>query len=405
MLKLAVAASVPLIAVSTRDVLNLPSVVEAHTGKLPTRIDPANTSQMASFTKMETKQKLLFMVPHPRIEYDYTDLYQQMLKVGGSLIAVNPKQVVEPMFNAGEVPIPQKLTIAFLKNIVDSDKRAGELAQVLGGCTIKETAELVRLTMARDSSLTPEGIMDTRRAIFQPGKGLTPIDTVQAYYAAPIDLQSWIEREKPFFLKSPDPRLTPRGLLFGGPPGTGKTAGAKWIASQLGVPLFRVDVAGSKGRFVGDSETAMATNLARVDMEEPCVALIDEVEKIFGHDHHDGGTTAGMLSQMLWWLAEHQSRVLTIMTTNNEKILPKELYREGRIDAVMQFLGVPKGVERRGFVENVLRTFPFYAKMKATEIGYTVNAIVQTVGEIDYVPQAKLTELVYRHLKTSKNPH
>ena len=47
---------------------------------------------------------------------------------------------------------------------------------------------------------------------------------------------------------------------------------------------------------------------------------------------------------MLWWLAEHKSRVLTIMTTNNDKILPKELYREGRIDEVMTFLGVPAGV-------------------------------------------------------------
>ena len=47
-----------------------------------------------------------------------------------------------------------------------------------------------------------------------------------------------------------------------------------------------------------------------------------------------------MMSQLLWWLAEHRSRVLAIMTTNNAKALPKELYREGRMDKVMVFEGL-----------------------------------------------------------------
>jgi len=399
MLKLSVAAGVPLIAITTRDTLNFPSVVEAHTAKTPTRIDPANTSQMAAFAKADSKQKLFWMVPNHRIEYDYVDLYKKMLDVGGSLIVANPKAVVEPMFNAGEVAVPQKLTIAFLKNIVSEEKRALDLARVLGGCTIKETAELVRLTMARDASLTPDGLMQTRRDVFQPGKGLAPIDTAQAYYGAPLPLQAWLEREKPFFLHSPDPRLMPRGLLFNGPPGTGKTSGAKWIAHQFGVPLFRVDVAGAKGRFVGDSETTLATNLSRVDQEEPCVALIDEVEKLFGHESHDSGTTAGMLSQMLWWLAEHKSRVLTVMTTNNDKILPKELYREGRIDEVMTFLGVPAGVERRGFVENVFMTFNPAKGWSKAQMQMAVSSVLKMAGEADHVPQARLTELAYRYLK------
>jgi ATP-dependent 26S proteasome regulatory subunit len=191
----------------------------------------------------------------------------------------------------------------------------------------------------------------------------------------------------------------PRGLLFNGPPGTGKTSGAKWVAHQLGVPLFRVDVAGAKGRFVGDSETTLALNLSRVDQEEPCVALIDEVEKLFGHDSHDSGTTAGMLSQMLWWLAEHKSRVLTIMTTNNDKILPKELYREGRIDEVMTFLGVQKGVERGKFVRQVLLTFNPAKGWSKAQMQMAVSSVLKMAGDADHVPQAKLTELAYRYLK------
>jgi SpoVK/Ycf46/Vps4 family AAA+-type ATPase len=54
-----------------------------------------------------------------------------------------------------------------------------------------------------------------------------------------------------------------------------------------------------------------------------------------------------VMGELLWWLQEHQSRVLTIMTTNNEKAIPPELYREGRIDAVVAFerMKDPKEIE------------------------------------------------------------
>ena len=93
--------------------------------------------------------------------------------------------------------------------------------------------------------------------------------------------------EKPFFLTGTDPRLIPRGLLFDGLPGTGKTAGAKWVAEQFGVPLYRVDIGGTKNKYVGQSEANMLMNLARIDGEEPAVALIDEVEKVFSTGIHD----------------------------------------------------------------------------------------------------------------------
>ena len=110
----------------------------------------------------------------------------------------------------------------------------------------------------------------------------------------------------------------------------------------MGVPLYRVDIGGTKNKYVGQSEANLLSNFSRIDAEEPAIALLDEVEKVFLTKEGDGGTTTSMLSQMLWWLAEHRSRVLTIMTTNNSKALPRELYREGRIDAVMLFEGLDK---------------------------------------------------------------
>ena len=123
------------------------------------------------------------------------------------------------------------------------------------------------------------------------------------------------------------------------------------------MPLYRVDIGGTKNKYVGQSEGNMLTNLSRLDHEEPCVALLDEVEKVFATSNNDSsGTTSTMLSQLLWWLAERRTRVLVIMTTNKASALPKELYREGRIDKVMVFNGLNHD-EAVPFVKSVFGTF------------------------------------------------
>ena len=63
--------------------------------------------------------------------------------------------------------------------MVENKKRAEELTRGLGGCTLKEVAELCRLTMARDNSLTVPGLMETRKSSFQGSRGLTQVDTKQ----------------------------------------------------------------------------------------------------------------------------------------------------------------------------------------------------------------------------------
>src|SRR5690606_6780594 len=58
------------------------------------------------------------------------------------------------------------------------------------------------------------------------------------------------ERENREELEKED--LTPtRSLLFVGPPGVGKTLSARWLASQLHVPLVTLDLAAVMSSFLG----------------------------------------------------------------------------------------------------------------------------------------------------------
>ncbi len=391
MLKIAVEAQLPLVAVFTRDILNLPEVLKELTGQTPVKWG----SQNASIEK-STLYYFVFPKGLPKNQVpDLDALYEKMVKKESTLLAVNPPVVTDAMFNGGEIPVPRQLMLKFMATVTDDTKKAEELLLGLGGVTIKEAAELARLTMARDKSLTAQGLMLTRKQFFQSQPGLNLVDPHQLFYAPDDKLAAWIKKEHTFFLHEKDDRLVPRGLLFDGPPGVGKTSGAKFIAEQWGVPLYRVDIGGTKNKWLGESEANWLANLSRLDNEEPCIALFDEIEKAFSvqHGHGDSGTTTTMLSQLLWWLAEHRSRVLTIMTTNDAKKLPRELYRERRIDKVMTFKGLMHD-EAKPFVEQLAKTFG-----KKIDKAVWGEAFEPMFTDNDPVSHAALTEAVYGWVK------
>lgn len=395
MLKLAITAQLPIVAVTSRDTLHLREVLQELTGRTPVAWQP----------NVEIAKKTLYTFIHhgKQVELPLVQLYDKMVARESTLVVVNPPMVKEPMFDAGELPVPKSILRRYMFEVVDDEHKAEELLRGLGGCTIKEAAELARLTMARDKSLTVQGLMETRKSSFQASNGLTQVDANQTFYMPPEKLAAWVEKEKSYFLTGADPRLIPRGLLFDGPPGVGKTAAAKWMAEQIGVPLYRVDIGGTKNKYVGQSEANLLTNLSRLDHEEPCIALLDEIEKIFGGSSEgDSGTTTTMLSQLLWWLAERRTRVLVIMTTNNAKKLPKELYREGRVDEVMWFGGLEAG-GAKVFVEQVLMTFKGAEWTPSQVEGIVDEAFASSKIEgtdPPVVSQAALTTQVYSFMKS-----
>jgi hypothetical protein len=84
-----------------------------------------------------------------------------------------------------------------------------------------------------------------------------------------------------------------RGIsaLFAGPSGTGKTLAAEILAAHLGLDLFRVDLAGTVSKYIGETEK----NLRRIfDAAEESGAILffDEADALFGKrsevkDSHD----------------------------------------------------------------------------------------------------------------------
>jgi SpoVK/Ycf46/Vps4 family AAA+-type ATPase len=242
------------------------------------------------------------------------------------------------------------------------------LLQALNGLSLKTSQEVVQLTMARTQTCTVQGIRGTRLMLGEATPGLHYLDTDADFYVMPKAVEEWLGLNSKYFLNPhTPPRLMPRGLLFVGVPGVGKTMAAQAIARHWKVPLFRLDVASGLTRWLGESEKQFQANLMALEQNAPCVALLDELEKLFVMGD-DSPTMPRILSQLLWWLQTHKSPIITIMTSNDISRVPPELYRPGRIDKVVTLEKMTLTEAKSfatGVFKSILKTAPTLKQQKS----------------------------------------
>jgi AAA+ superfamily predicted ATPase len=139
----------------------------------------------------------------------------------------------------------------------------------------------------------------------------------------------------------------PKGMVFVGPPGTGKSLAAKAVASVLRVPLVRLDFGRVFNSLVGQSEQRIREALKMCEHMAPVVLFVDEIDKALGGSGGggDAGTSSRVLGTFLTWLNDCKAPVFTMVTANNISHLPPELMRRGRFDAIFS-TGMPTEPER-----------------------------------------------------------
>jgi len=151
---------------------------------------------------------------------------------------------------------------------------------------------------------------------------------------------------------------SPKGIVFVGVPGCGKSLTAKATASAFGMPLLRLDMGKVFGKYVGESEGNMDKCLAIASAVAPCCLWIDEIEKDLA-GNKDGGqegheTTKKVFKMLLTFLQERKSDVFLVATANSVRSLPPELLRSGRIDKIY-WVDLPDPVQREEIIRIHLR--------------------------------------------------
>lgn len=385
----ALRANLPIIGVTTDDPGSFPKILQLIAEGVPKPM-PSKLSKTAMGT-------------HPLWWTDGGDivdreLYTLFLETSKQLIVCNPTVASPYIFDAGSFPTPKQVLVDFLTPLTED---VDAMLACLRGMSLKAANEAVHITEARTGALTVPELRKTRMLLNGAITGLDPLDTSVDFYQMSKQMVDWLDLNTPFFFASPHPKLVPRGLMFAGPPGTGKSLIAKVIAQRWDVPLYHLDLSAVLSKYIGASEARLREILATLDREEPCVVLIDEVEKVIHSGGDDLGVGDRLLAQLLWWLQEHQSRVFTVMTTNDLDALPRELYRAGRIDDVIAVKALTKEA-----------CLPFAAGVYESIMGVEaplerrvamVSAINQLTGPVSQIySHANITSMVYKQIKANQ---
>jgi hypothetical protein len=154
------------------------------------------------------------------------------------------------------------------------------------------------------------------------------------------------------------PRLAVLGLnptrsaIFVGQPGVGKTLTARWLAAQLGVPLYVLDLTAVMSSLLGRSGSNLRAALDFAK-RSPCVLLLDEIDAIAKRrsDDADVGELKRLVTVILQEVDEWPATGLLLAATNHPELIDPALWR--RFDLIVEFK-VPDAAAVKEAIERFL---------------------------------------------------
>ena len=130
----------------------------------------------------------------------------------------------------------------------------------------------------------------------------------------------------------------PKGVLFTGPPGSGKTLLGRAVAGEAGVPFFSISGSDFVEMFVGVGASRVRDMFEQAKKHAPCIIFIDEIDAVGrqrgaglggGHDEREQ-TLNQLLTEMDGF--EGNEGVIVVAATNRPDVLDPALLRPGRFD-------------------------------------------------------------------------
>lgn len=184
--------------------------------------------------------------------------------------------------------------------------------------------------------------------------------------------------------------LLPKGVLFYGPPGVGKTWSLKVIASESKIPVVIMPFSAVLSKWYGESERILRSIFEKCNLADKLILMIDELDALARNRQDSHEATSRIVSILLSEIDGLSSKgnVLVLGSANNLSLIDKALL--DRFDIKIEF--------KMPNPEALKEVFRYYAKHLSDE---DVNMIVPRLEGFNFRKIAQFCKEVLREFVSS----
>lgn len=163
----------------------------------------------------------------------------------------------------------------------------------------------------------------------------------------------------------------PKGVLFYGPPGCGKTLLAKAIATECQANFISIKGPELLTMWFGESEANVRDVFDKARAAAPCVLFFDELDSVAKSRgaHGDGGASDRVINQILTEMdgMNVKKNVFIIGATNRPDVLDPAIMRPGRLDQLI-YIPLPDKASRVAIIKASFRKSPLASDVDVDQI-------------------------------------
>jgi transitional endoplasmic reticulum ATPase len=194
----------------------------------------------------------------------------------------------------------------------------------------------------------------------------------------------------------------PRGILFSGPSGTGKTLMAKALAGETGLNFISISGPILFSKWLGESEKTLHDIFKKAKQSAPCILFFDEIDALIPKRGivSEGGVSERVASQFFNELdsLSDVAQVITLAATNRIELIDPTLLRAGRLDFHLEF-PIPNREERLAILKVHVNEKPLGPDVDLMEIVDKTDGMVGS--QISFIcrraAMMAIAELIHEH--------
>lgn len=185
----------------------------------------------------------------------------------------------------------------------------------------------------------------------------------------------------------------PKGILFVGPSGSGKSMAAMAVANECNATMLKFSAPEIVMGVTGDSESKLRDIFQEAKNKSPCIVVFDEIDVICSSGNNQKSIDRRIVAQLVSCLddlSRSGTLVVCVATTSKPEQVDNTLRRGGRFDREILFKA-PDAKSREMILEKLCQTMRLHTDVKLSAIAHKTPGFVGADLELLVKEAAKIS--------------